>query len=106
MARLARRKRSARGSDRQHHLKDQIKSSEPSFNRERMESGRNQQDGVAALSCALPILCPGWRAELPTLSTKRRSFFGCAVQYRVVFAAYDNGRASVRSKTGRIRPYV
>src|SRR6266480_4830299 len=106
MARLARRKRSARGSDRQHHLKDQIKSAKPSFNRERMESGRNQQDGIAALSRTLPILCPRWRIELPALSTKRRSFFGRAVQYRLLLAPHVNGRASMRSSARRFRSYL
>src|SRR5205823_7392707 len=41
-----------------------------------MERSRYRQHGAAAVSCALPMLRARWRAKLPTLSTKRRSFFG------------------------------
>ncbi len=48
---------------------------QPAFNRERVESGRDREDGVAAVSRALSVLRPGRRTELPALSTQRRSYF-------------------------------
>ena len=48
-------------------------SGEPAADRERMESGRDRKDGVAAVSRALPILRAGRRAKLPALPAQRRS---------------------------------
>ena len=75
---------------------DQKESGQPAIDRECLESCGDRKDGVAAVSCALPILRAGWRAQLPALSTQRGSFSRRALQHRVLLAAHDDGRAGVR----------
>ncbi len=106
MARLARRKRSARRSNRQRNFADQKKSRESSLNCELMERGGDRQDGAAAVSRAFPVLCARRRIKLPALPTQRRSFSRCAVQRRFVFAAHAYGGASRRSSPRRFRSHV
>src|SRR5205823_7831137 len=86
--------------------RDQNQSRQSAPNRERLECSRYRQHGAAAVSCAFPILCAGRRVELPTLPTERRSVSWRAIQHRVVFTAYANGCAGVRSSPGRIRSYL
>src|SRR5205085_4205271 len=81
-------------------------SGQPALNRDRVEPGRDRQDGVAALSRALPVLCPGRRVELPALSTQLRFVSRGAVQYCVLCVAHDDGGASCRSYPGRFCPHV
>jgi len=79
------------------HCGDKKKSAKPALDCERMECGRDRQGGVAALSCAFPILRPGRRVKLSVVSTQRRSFSRCALQHRVVCAADVDGGAGCRS---------
>src|SRR5262249_52305890 len=106
MARLARRQRCARRSNRQLDRAGQKKSEQPALNRERVEPGRDRQDGAAALSRAVPVLCERWRAELPTLSTQLRFVSRRAVQHRELRAADDDGGTSGRSYAGGFRPHL
>jgi len=95
MARLARRKRSASGSNRQSHRANKIKSTESQAHSERMEIRLKSRDGAAAVSCAVPGLCAGWGIKLPAVSAQRRFISWRALQHRVVLAAYDDGRAGL-----------
>lgn len=97
MARLARRERPARGSDRKRYHPDQIEPTEPATNRERMESGRDRQNGAATVSCSISILRAGRRVELPALPAQRRFISRRPIQHRVVFAPRHDGGASCRS---------
>src|SRR5437870_2757323 len=106
MARLAWRKRRTRRSDRQGDLRNKTKSFEPAFDCERVESGRDRQDGVAAVSRALSILRAGRRTKLPALPAQRRFISRRPVQHRIVFAAHVDGGASCRSYAGRFRPHL
>ena len=72
------------------------KSGEPAPDRERLESRRDREDGVAAVPRALPILRAGRRAKLPALPAQRRSFSRRAVQHRLLRLAHDDGRAGLR----------
>src|SRR5205823_6867777 len=106
MAGLAWCKRRASGPSREFDCANQIKSAEPPPHSECVESSRDRQNGAAALPFALPVLRAGGRAQLPALSTKRRSISRRSVQYRVVLTVYDDGGAGGRSYAGRFCSYV
>ena len=55
-----------------------------------MESGRDRENGAAAVSRAVSVLCAGWRVKLPALPAQLRSFSGGAVQHRKLRAAHDD----------------
>src|SRR5437588_12411253 len=116
MAGLARRERCPRRSDRQRYFGNQKKSQQQTFNRERVESGGDRADGVAAVPRALSILCfrrggfVRWRTEtrteLPTLSTQLRFISWRAVQHCVLRTPHHDDGASCRSYAGRFCPHV
>src|SRR5450432_1971054 len=71
-----------------------------------MESGRAGNNGVAAVPHAVSVLCERGRVELPALPAQRGYFSRRAVQHRQLRAVHVDGRASLRAKAGRFRPYL
>src|SRR4026207_643475 len=73
---------------------------QPAAYRERLERGGDRDDGVAAVSCVVPVFRAGGALELPALSAERGFVFGRAVQYRFIRAADADGGAGVRTEAG------
>src|ERR1700730_1777884 len=71
-----------------------------------MEPGRDRNDGVAALSLAISILRPGWSAQLSVISTQRGFIPRRAIQYRLLFAADDDGCPGLQPKARRFRSHL
>lgn len=63
-----------------------------------MESGGFEEDGIASLSCDVPILCPEWVLIVPNVPEIGRYGAGSAVQHRVLLAFNDFTGSHYRSK--------
>jgi len=59
-----------------------------------------------AVPCVFPILCCGRKAFVSALSTIRRPFFRCAVQYCFLCAFNDDDCSSLRLGARGVYPYI
>src|SRR5271170_1510235 len=89
-------------SDRRHQTQSRFAPAD----RHRVESGRRAQDGAAALSLPVPVLCRERQDLLPALSALGRHFPGRAVQRCVLCAPHADGGAGHGLRAGRVHPYL
>ena len=89
--------------DRQCRRHDQAQSGFAPADRQRLESGRSRQDGAAAVSLPVPVLCRERQTVVPALSALRRRLPRRALQHRLLRAADHDGGAGDGTEAGRLR---
>src|SRR5439155_24497978 len=105
MVRLANARRRLDQPNRPCHRANNDQTRQPPTNRQRLERGRIGTNGLAALSCAVSVLCSGWRAKLPSVPAQRGFVPGRALQRRLVRFVHDDGGASLRFESGYLHPH-
>src|SRR5882672_9486945 len=71
-----------------------------------MESGRNRNDGPAAVPLAVSILRERGRTELPALPAQCGHFPWRAVQHRELCIAHADGCTGLQIEARRFRPHL
>ena len=90
--------------DRERDRDDQEEPGLAAVDRDGLESGRRREDGVAAVSPAVPVLCRGGLGLLPALPAVGRYVPRLPVQHRVLRRCRrHDGRAGDRLQTRRLR---